>query len=238
MIAMHPFEKQAWASWLNCPANTFDTPGLGFHSNPNLDRTLQLIVLVSRSRVDISLPTQRMSQLRHCLEPLQTRSLVSLTDVFNVVASQAKHFGYILYQAYTGVAQVVLYPSQQVVFLAPPQLKHLEALRHACTEIEWEHSGLHQGSTNTFGLFDHGMLAAAAHYLEYPSGLASLGILTHPAYRGLGYSKLVASAAAQNAFAQGRLLHFQTVLENQAARQVAVQLGCEQFGYSCRIALH
>jgi len=78
---MHPFEKQAWGIWLNCDPAQFDQGGTQLHANPKLDTSNQLITLVSRRGVNVSLPASRFDDLASKLAGLQKESLVSITGI-------------------------------------------------------------------------------------------------------------------------------------------------------------
>lgn len=116
-----------------------------------LDASRQTIVLVSKHSVNVALPSQRYEHFTQHLEHLRDIPLVSLTGVFNALRPDVERFGYILYQAYADRKMFVHHPGDDVELLSAEQLGGLAGLKRACSELEWAHSSLHEGSHNTFG---------------------------------------------------------------------------------------
>ena len=90
-----------------------------------------------------------------------------------------------------------------------------ERFRNACEPIAWDHSGIDRANSALFGCFAGTDLVAMGHYSMWAPYAASIGVLTHPSYRGRAYGKAVVSAAMADAFEHGHLVVYQTVLANQ-----------------------
>lgn len=236
MIEMNSNEKAAWSHWLNCNHHEFS--GINIHRNPRLNELNQIIILVSKTGFNISIPTKNKTKIEKELEPLKSHPLPSIIDVINLLKEEIKVIGYILYQSCLGpeFQQRALAP--EAAHLDSDQMEKLDELKRACSTLEWDHSSLNPESKNIFGVFIQNKLVAAAHYLIFPGKLASIGVLTHPEYRFHGYAHKAARSAMNHAITCGYQPHYQTIIENFPAIGLSRKLGFKQFGYSCRIELN
>ena len=66
---------------------------------------------------------------------------------------------------------------------------------------------------------------------------ASIGVLTHPAYREQNYGKAVVSAAMQDAFACGYFVLYQALEANRPSVAVATTLGCQAYAQTLGVHL-
>src|SRR5690606_23268507 len=82
---------------------------------------------------------------------------------------------------------------------------------------------------------DSRILAIANHQM-WGVEAASIGVLTHPAYRRSGHGKSVTTAAMSAAFAHGHLVLYRTLLANRASIALAESLGCRD--YARFLAVH
>ena len=112
----------------------------------------------------------------------------------------------------------------------------LQELGKACDPLEWENSRVKISKPNQFGLFINGQLTAVANYDMWAPNAASIGVITHPAYRGQGFGKSSVSAAIKHAFDCGHLVIYQTLLDNTHSVQLATSLGFRE--YSQTMAVH
>jgi GNAT acetyltransferase len=96
-------------------------------------------------------------------------------------------------------------------------------------------SGLEGITTPAFAVREHGQVAAAAGYRDWPRGTAHLCVLTAAAARGRGLARSAASAAAAHAIGEGKLPQWRARLE--ASRRVARALGFRELGSQVSIRL-
>ena len=113
----------------------------------------------------------------------------------------------------------------------------LQELSKACEPLEWEHSGVKISKLNQFGLFIKDKLVTVAHYDMWASNAASIGAITHPAYRGRGFGKTSASVAIKHAFDCGHLVLYKTLLDNTYSVQLATSLGFREYGRTMAVHL-
>jgi GNAT superfamily N-acetyltransferase len=116
-------------------------------------------------------------------------------------------------------------PALLVRVLAPADLPALEDLATACPPQEWQDSAIHRDHTPIFVLEQSGVLVAVASAPGDGPGIASVGAITHPAWRGRSYGAAVVSALTANRLADGAVLHYQTLRANLASVAVARALG-------------
>jgi RimJ/RimL family protein N-acetyltransferase len=140
------------------------------------------------------------------------------------------------YQGYAEKEDFLPQISKLVRKLHGEEQEVLQALKGACEAIAWEHSGIDETDSALFGYFAGEELAAVAHYSMWADDAASIGVLTHPAYRGRGYGKAVVSAAMADAFEHGHLVIYQTLSANHPSVRLATVLGCRD--YARTMAVH
>lgn len=113
--------------------------------------------------------------------------------------------------------------------LTPSDDPALRALAAAAGKTAWEHSGIDFGRAPIFGLFVHGVLAAACSYERRGEHVLHVGVVTHPGYRGRGYARAVASAATAYGLATGRVMQWQTLVANAPSLAVGRSLGYREY---------
>lgn len=113
--------------------------------------------------------------------------------------------------------------------LTPVWGEVVQRFAKACEPTEWEHSGIDRTDSALFGHFLGDELVALAHYGMLAHDAASIGVLTHPAYRNRGYGKTVVSAAMADAFSHGHVVLYQTLVANRASVSLAKALGCQDY---------
>ena len=120
--------------------------------------------------------------------------------------------------------------------LAPVWREVLQRFATASDPTEWEHSGIDRADSALFANFLGDELVALAHYSMWGQNAASIGVLTHPAYRNRGYGKVVVSAAMIDAFSRGHFVLYQTLVANRPSVALAAALGCHD--YARTLAVH
>jgi RimJ/RimL family protein N-acetyltransferase len=207
------------------------------HPNDRLNKSNQIIILVSKAGFKISNPTKNFAGIGEKLELLKRYPLPSIMDIINLVKDDINNIRNILYQSGLGREYRHRDNFPDVTYLDSEKIKKLVGLKSICSPLEWNHGSLNLESKNTFGVLVRNKVVAAAQYLDFPGKLASIGVLTHPDHRFHGYAQKVARAALTHAISNGYEPHYQTIIENFPAIGLSKKLGFRQFGYSCRIEL-
>jgi GNAT superfamily N-acetyltransferase len=105
----------------------------------------------------------------------------------------------------------------------------------AADEDDRQESGLEEITTPAFAVREHGQVAAAVGYCDWPCGTAHLCVLTAAAARGRGLARAAASAAVAHAIAEGKLPQWRA--RHEASRRVARALGFRELGSQVSIRL-
>ena len=137
--------------------------------------------------------------------------------------------------AYLDPADFVPQPGDAVT--APLDLDHpglRQFLRAAGTDDVGE-SGMREITTPAFAVREHGQVAAAAGYRDWPCGIAHMSVLTAASARGRGLARAAASAAVAHAIGEGRLPQWRA--RPEASRRTARALGFRELGSQVSIQL-
>jgi RimJ/RimL family protein N-acetyltransferase len=95
---------------------------------------------------------------------------------------------------------------------------------------KWESSGFAEAVTHVFGVrTSGGDIAAAANLTRFLGGSSSVGTLTHPKYRGKGYSTPVTRAATSYAVRNEGIARFRYDDDNARSRALALSLDYEDY---------
>jgi len=140
------------------------------------------------------------------------------------------------YQGFTEKEGFLPRVSGSVRQLAADELHMLERLKSGSEPTAWQHSGIDKTDSPLFGFFLPDDLIAIAHFSMWATGVASIGVLTHPAHRACGYGRFVVSAAMAHALEHGHLVVYQTLMSNEPSVAIAKSLGCRD--YARTLAVH
>lgn len=222
-----------WANILKCSPEIISTAGLHLvpRDNPAISG-----LLTYQSTV-ISLPKQDFTYYSDKLKPLYEKHLITYVDVINLLTNDIAQCGYLLYQGYAEKEDLIAHSTVNVRLVQESDRHLLADLQQNVHPIEWQHSGMDKEQPVLFGYFLDGKIVAASNYLLWGNDSASIGVLTHGAYRGQGYCKAVATAAMEHAIGQGLFVLYQTIAENRPSIAMAKRLGVKDFGLSFRVTL-
>ena len=112
-----------------------------------------------------------------------------------------------------------------------------EALRAACSPMEWEHGGSSLGEQPIVGVHVEGQLAAVAGYEVWGEAIANISVITHPRYRGQGYGKMAVSRLTEAILNQGLAPQYQTLEANASSMAIAQGLGFERYATTMAVWL-
>ena len=184
----------------------------------------------------ISSPTKYTSYInraisgRHPMETFDANFLVKSIDVgkYKVIGPA--------FQGYIDRASFLEASSLEVVELVTSnQLSLLYDLRKSCSETEWEHSSIEINRQPILARISDERIVAAGSWRVEESGFLSVGILSHPDYRGKGHAKAVVSALTRKGLEDGFTMHYQTLMSNGSSVAIAKSLGFEKL--ACTLAI-
>jgi GNAT superfamily N-acetyltransferase len=116
----------------------------------------------------------------------------------------------------------------------------LERLAVGCGPEAWEHSAIARGQQQQqpiFGCFAGTELVAAGTLQAWGPHLRSVGIVTHPAYRGRGYGRAVVATMTAYALDGGYIPQYQTLMRNTGSLGIAHALGYQQYATTIAVRL-
>ncbi|HLY08633.1 MAG TPA: GNAT family N-acetyltransferase [Planctomycetota bacterium] len=121
--------------------------------------------------------------------------------------------------------------------LTPADEAAMRELAEGCGETAWKQSKIAVDRQTNFGLFAGGKLVAASGYLNLGGLLAYIGVITHPAHRGKGYARMVASASMASALEHHLFPMWRTLDAHEAAVKLAGTLGFEKYAATLDVQL-
>ena len=136
----------------------------------------------------------------------------------------------LFYQAYAELEHFRLVEDEAVRTLGLADEDLLDDLRDVCDAYEWSQSGLERYESERFAYFLDDQIVAAARYDLWAADAASIGVITHPQYRGKGYGRAVVSVAMAHALDAGYMVIYQARLNNVASIAISQALGCCKYG--------
>ncbi len=130
---------------------------------------------------------------------------------------------------YADAADVRAPDARDARLLTPDDDAALRTLAAAAGETAWQHSAIDFNRAPIFGLLAHGVLAAACSYERRGEHIFHVGVVTHPAHRGRGYGRAVASAATAHGLAAGGIMQWQTLVANAPSLAIGRSLGYREY---------
>lgn len=156
--------------------------------------------------------------------------LLAVDDVFNkdfLLDFFGLHVDSIIGPTYLGyVTNATFIPTftHSVVLLNKSHRDQLYRLKENCSNIEWEHSDIDINCKPIMGCFIGERLVAAGS-LKETCDISSIGILTHPQFRGRELGKAIVSKLTRYGIDKGKIIQYQTLEENTSSVAIANSLG-------------
>ncbi len=113
----------------------------------------------------------------------------------------------------------------------------VRGLQAACEGRAWEDGSVALDVPGAFGCFEDDALLAAASVTDWDPETVGPNVVTHPDRRRTGCGKAVVSAVVSRALEAGKVLTYQTLMENQSSLGIARSLGFEQYASHVAVRL-
>jgi len=218
-----------WASQFGCAAEAlFAQPLRLVTHGTELADYHGIFALFREGAAVISLPPERADSLRPLI-PVPPVTPANLAEAF-----KAPEFT-VIGPAFIGYVAEVLRPAHPVCALGERDGPAVEALRAACTAIEWEYGGSKVGTRPASGVFVGRDLVALAGYEIWSGAIAHIAVVTHPEFRGRGFGRSAVCHVAAAALAAGLVPQYRTLESNGPSMRVAASLGF--FRYASSVAV-
>ncbi|MDM5317169.1 GNAT family N-acetyltransferase [Fictibacillus sp. b24] len=226
-----------WAERLECDISDMKTPKLIVRQHSGkLEGYHGIYCFYNGSTCVISAPPKYVPQINIAVSgcrpdeafdvKLLARSLNS--DNYQVIGPA--------FQGYVDCGSFIELKSPEVVELVTEKsLVLLQDLRKSCSETEWEHSNIEDHRQPIIARFYDEKIVAAGSWSVERSGFLSVGIISHPDYRGNGHAKAVVSALTSKGLTTGAIMHYQTLKSNTSSVAIAHSLGYKEL--ACTLAI-
>lgn len=223
-----------WSSRLGCPIGDLRVPRTAILAHGEEMRAYRGVYVLAASNTGdpsasgciISAPDDVVAPLREALAGLPPSAVF---DAGRLAASLGARVERVIGPASLAYAdasdlRAIPSPSVDVIRLVEGDRASLRVLHGACDRVEWEHSGIDISRDPIYAVANNGVIVAAASW-EDRGPIRHIGVITHPAHRGLGYARAVGAAITCAAIDQGAVAQWQTLLSNEPSLAVGRALG-------------
>lgn len=220
---------------LNIPEDVFEQKGIFIvpYVNKNFDNFVNIIL--NKDRCIILISEKYRNKIEKNIKETSLENLKDINDVKKLFNNQIEKVTEVLFQGYLEHNELLSIDTKKVIEIKDN--KDLLDLKNECDSIEWYNSGLENPGFDIFGYFYENKLVSVAHYNIWTKNIASIGVVTHPEYRGNGFGKKVLATSAQKALEKGYLVLYQTSLNNNSSIQLAKSVGFKEYGVNVNFYL-
>ncbi|MCA1054271.1 GNAT family N-acetyltransferase [Rossellomorea aquimaris] len=228
-----------WAKFFGCDISELLTPTVCVREHSeSLNGYNGIYCFNNGTSCIISAPGQFVTKVERAVSSLGPDQAFDAELLGHAIGDQHKKIIGPAFQGYTDRDRFLQASSSSVVDLKTDQHKTLlEQLRESCTEIEWQHSSIDEEKSPILLRVLNDKAVAAGSWREGESGILSIGIISHPAYRGKGHAKAVVNALTNRGITSGATMHYQTLESNSSSVAVAQSLGYERLGRTLAIRM-
>lgn len=113
----------------------------------------------------------------------------------------------------------------------------IDELRTAVPDDEWHEGGLDDMHSRWVVFTDEGQVAAIAGFETWSNGVAQLGVVAHPASRGRGFARAVATVAVSAAHEAGLVAQWRSRKGNEPSQRLGASLGFVVLGQQAAVSL-
>ena len=222
-----------WADFFGLSSAELKSPGVLCVKHRMLDGYHGAWIFQRQSTIVVSVPEIDTSllQLAKNFDSSQPIDLDLANSLFG--SNVARIIGP-AYQGYITSADFRPKHDGSVQVIRKEDISALKRLAQACSTDGWDDASVDFDNPNLFILPSGPEILAVASVTESDES-SMIGLISHPAYRGQGMGKAVASAATQFALSQKLPVRYQTLIANTGSLRVAESLGFKEFGRSIAV---
>lgn len=217
-----------WCARLGCDPADLRTPGLTVLPHAQMRGWLGAYAIRQGEAAVITVPEPMVERVRAKLRGVPADEAVTTFTLNRVFGTAVERFVGPAWIGYCDAASFRPFDSAEVRALGDGESDDVVRLSEACDETEWEHSGIDPRRRPIFALHRGPEIAAATSWEALSNGVLHVGVITHPAHRGNGYGKAVASAITAHGLAQDGIMQWQTLVENAPSLAIGQALGYQQ----------
>jgi RimJ/RimL family protein N-acetyltransferase len=237
MLQRLPRYDAFWAAFFGIEPDRLHAPGVTVVTHAGLGDYRGVWFFVRLSRCIVSAPAHWVAHLSIRMPLIATDRLPDtavLRDLFGVDPVR------VIGPAYQGSLMPEAFRplrDDNVRRLRASDDPAMNELRAACSEQEWQDGALSAAGEIRFGRFEGARLVAVAGLRDWPPDATGPCVVSHPGHRGRGHAAAVVSAVVSHALGAGKIMLYQTLLDNAASVAVATRLGFEQYASHIAVRL-
>jgi len=180
-----------WASFFGLSSSAFLRPGIQVVAHHQLVDYQGVWLFRHHASLCLSVPPDSVKSIQAVVRAYTVASLFSEAGIRALLGPRIERIIGPAYQGYVERPQFQSAPHPGVRFLSRADRLALQQLADACEVDAWEHAGIALDEPHAFGCFADDHVIAVARYRPAWEEAASIGVVTHPAYRGRGYGRAV-----------------------------------------------
>lgn len=182
-----------------------------------------------------SVPESVLNEFKTRLEPLSLTESWSASKLQTLFTDYSERVIGPAYQGWLEPERFRFEAVNNVRLLRVQDQFALLDLKHACPQLDWEHSDIKLEDKNLFGYFLEDRLLTVAKAIYWQEDVINLGVVCHPDYRGKRFAEACLGAVIKGALELNQLVLYQTLLSNTPALKLAEKLGFQSYSESIAI---
>ena len=226
-----------WAAFFGLSPPAFLLPGIQVVPHHQLADYQGVWLFRHHASLCLSVPPDSVEGIQAFVPAYTVESLFSEAGIRALLGPRIERIIGPAYQGYVERLQFRSAPHSGVQALSRADQAALQQLADACEVDAWEHAGIAFDEPHVFGCFVDDHMVAVARYRAAWGEAATIGVVTHPAYRGYGYGRAVASAATAQGLEAGFIVMYQTLLANAPSVALATRLGFQPYATHLAVRL-
>ena len=215
-----------WAASFGCPVEALRPPHTLVLPHDAHERFNGAYAMAFGGEPIVSVPPGELSEVRAALSHWTTTTLMAPSTARESLGDRVSD---VIGPAWVGYADERTFRTSMVDsrarILEQADADAVNALRDACTELEWEHGGSALGLDPVAGSFANGTLAALAGFETWGDRIAHIAVVAHPGFRAQGHARAAVALVARQALSRGLVLQYRTLESNTPSRRIADSLG-------------
>ena len=226
-----------WAAFFGLTPAVFLLPGIQVVAHHQLADYQGLWLFRHHASLCLSVPPDLVEGLQAAIGANTAESLFSEASIQALLGSRIERIIGPAYQGYVERPQFRSASNPRVRALSRADQAALQQLADACEVEAWEHADIAFDEPHAFGCFVDDHVIAVARYRPAWGEAATIGVVTHPAYRGHGYGRSAVSAATGQSLEAGFIVLYQTVIANVSSVALATGLGYQPYAIHLAVRL-
>jgi GNAT superfamily N-acetyltransferase len=226
-----------WAAFFGLSPSAFSRFGIQVVAHHQLADYQGVWLFRHHASLCLSVPPTLVEGVQAAVRASTLESLFSEAGIRALLGPRIERIIGPAYQGYVERPQFRSASHLRVRALSPVDQVALRRLADACEVNAWEHAGIAIDEPHVFGCLVDDQVVAPARYRPAWGEAATIGVVTHPAYRGHGYGRAVVSAATAQGLEAGFIMLYQTLLANAPSVALATGLGYQPYATHLAVRL-